>query len=274
MSHFLKAIERARSASKDLGLNLPDEAPSADLFDSPWGIDERPEPTAITPRVAPASTPAPILRIHPDVFDRVVINRNVSPLAVEQYRMLAASLHRWQGVTGGKVVLVAGTASGDGATLTTVNLAITLAGAYRRRVLLVDGDQRENGLHKALMASRGTHRERSSGAPPPPVAVGPRLNVVAAKPSTGDAAPTLTPSTIALLERSREGFDWVLLDVDAGIDARLLSEHVDGIVLVLAAGKTGRDTSNHAVSTLGRGRILGVVLNGVDPGDVPDGASV
>ncbi len=289
MSHFQKALERARSVTAGKGLNLPEEAPSADMFETPWGIEEplerpeqlgqgaspeQPAAKAVTPRVAGAPAPAPTLRIHPDVFDKVVAHSDVSPIVVEQYRMLAASLHRWQGATGGKVVLVAGTAARDGATLTTVNLAITLTGAYRRRVLLVDCDLREHGLHTALMASGSRRPGASSGVPPAPVAVGPRLSVVAAGLATRDPARTLPASTITLLERGREAFDWVLVDVDAGSDMRLLAPHVDGTVLVVAAGKTGRAAAEEVITALGRDRVLGVVLNGIHPRDMPDRAAL
>jgi Mrp family chromosome partitioning ATPase len=276
MSRFQKALDRARSTSAGQGLNLPEEAPSIDMFEAPWGIDERPERpalAAVPARAAVAPRPALAQRFHPDLSDRVVVHSNVPPIVVEQYRMLAASLQRWQADTGGKAVLVAGAAAGDGATLTTVNLAITLTGAYQRRVLLVDCDRRGSGLHMALVVGRGGDPATSYG-PPASVAVTPRLSVVHAGATTGDPERTLTANVITLLEREREGFDWVLLDtpaISAGPEARFLSEHVDGAVLVIGAGKSGRRVLADAVSALGRERVLGVVLNGVDPRDMPDG---
>ena len=242
---------------------------------------ERPEQPAANPLVprvagaaAPAAAPAPTLRIHPDVFEKVVVHSNAVPAVVEQYRRLAASLHQWQGATGRKVVLVIGAAPVDGATLTTLNLAITLTAAYRRRVLLVDCDRRENRLHWALMVGRGTSHVTPSGEPPAPVAVGPRLSIVRADAATRDAEHTLAPRTMALLQRGREEFDWILLDVDASSDARPLLKHVDGAVLVVAAGKTGRRAAEDAVAVVGRDRVLGVVLNGIHPRDLPDGTSL
>jgi Mrp family chromosome partitioning ATPase len=40
------------------------------------------------------------------------------------------------------------------------------------------------------------------------------------------------------------------------------------VVLVVAAGRTGFDLVTRAVATVGRDRILGVVLNGVDKRDL------
>jgi protein-tyrosine kinase len=288
MTHFEKALARARAGTVGPGLNLPEEAPPVDLFETPWGIAERPErperpaqpdanplaPPRVASEAAPAVAPAPTLRIHPDVFEKVVVHSSAAPSVVEQYRRLAASLHRWQGATGRKVVLVVGSASVAGATLTTLNLAITLTAAYRRRVLLVDCDRREDGLHRALLVGRGTGQVTSSGEPPVPVAVGPRLSIVRADAATRDAQPALAPRTMTLLQRGREEFDWILVDVDASSDTRPLLSHMDGVVLVVAAGKTGRRAAEDAVAALGRDRVLGVVLNGIHPGDLPDGTSL
>jgi Mrp family chromosome partitioning ATPase len=47
-------------------------------------------------------------------------------------------------------------------------------------------------------------------------------------------------------------------------DASLLAEHVDGVLLVVRAGQSQHPAVQKAVETLGRERILGVVLNGVE----------
>jgi len=47
-------------------------------------------------------------------------------------------LHHEQADSGLKVLMVASPLSGDGKTLTAVNLALTLSESYHRRVLLVD----------------------------------------------------------------------------------------------------------------------------------------
>ncbi len=51
-------------------------------------------------------------------------------------------------------------------------------------------------------------------------------------------------------------------------DANLLADHVDGAVLVVSAGQTASTLVDTAIRVIGRERILGVVLNGVDPRDM------
>jgi Mrp family chromosome partitioning ATPase len=63
----------------------------------------------------------------------------------------------------------------------------------------------------------------------------------------------------------------VLLDtppIGALADADLLSDVVDGVLLVVGAGRTGYRLAERAAKVLGRDRVLGVVLNGVNEADL------
>ncbi len=67
-----------------------------------------------------------------------------------------------------------------------------------------------------------------------------------------------------LVDEARETFDWVLIDTPPiGLlsDASLLSQIADGALLVVKAGSTPYDLVQRAVATLGKDRVLGVVLN-------------
>ena len=48
-------------------------------------------------------------------------------------------------------------------------------------------------------------------------------------------------------------------------DINIYSTLVDGILLVIQAGKTPRSLVKRALSTLAADKIIGAVLNGVDP---------
>jgi Mrp family chromosome partitioning ATPase len=76
-----------------------------------------------------------------------------------------------------------------------------------------------------------------------------------------------------LLEEGAERFDWVIVDtppVAVATDAGLLGEMVDATILVIRAGHTPHAAVRHAVDTLGRDRIVGVVFNGVEQAEVSD----
>jgi MinD-like ATPase involved in chromosome partitioning or flagellar assembly len=70
----------------------------------------------------------------------------------------------------------------------------------------------------------------------------------------------------ALLPELQREFDYVLIDappMEAGDDSVMLSRHAEGIVLVLRAHSTRRETARKAVRDLENAdvRVLGAVLN-------------
>ena len=75
------------------------------------------------------------------------MSKSAAPLLVEQFRSLAATLHRAQLEQPLKSVIVTSASPGDGKSHVAVNLALTLSDSYRRRVLLIDADLRRPSLH-------------------------------------------------------------------------------------------------------------------------------
>jgi Mrp family chromosome partitioning ATPase len=70
-----------------------------------------------------------------------------------------------------------------------------------------------------------------------------------------------------IVGEAREAFDWVILDtppIAVLTDASLLAAMVDTAVLVIRAARTPLAAAQRALETLGRGRVLGVVLNAVE----------
>ena len=71
-----------------------------------------------------------------------------------------------------------------------------------------------------------------------------------------------------LLDRLSPLFDWVILDSPPAVamsDASLLAEMCDGVLMVIAYGKTPFDVAQKAREQLKKFRLLGVVLNRVEP---------
>jgi protein-tyrosine kinase len=282
MSRFDKALERARATSAaesgSFEVMLPEEAPPDDVFDAPWRVTENPPEAA--KRLAHVPTPrlpgghGTTLRLHADLAEKVVADAAAPRMVVEQFRKLAGSLHQWQLEHGAKVVMVMSAVSAEGKTLTALNLALTLSGSYRRRVLLLDCDLRRPMMHEALQvaAEPGIAETAATGTPVAPIEVSPLLSFVPAGRRADDPVGALTSSgVIALIEQGRADYDWVVLDTPPAAvvpDASLLNDQADGVVLVVAAGRTGFDLVTRAVATVGRDRILGVVLNGVDKRDL------
>ena len=283
MTKYDKALERAggRIPGSDVpfSVKVPEEAPPPETFDAPWNIVARPpaervrrEPAAGGP-AARADEP-PVLRVHPNLAEKVVGETGTPPAITEQFRKVAGSLHQWQLDHAGKVVMVASAVAHEGKTLTALNLALTLSGPYQRQVLLIDCDLRRPSLHDALQMPNapGVAEYAESAAPPVPRAVAPRLAFVPGGRTSDDPVGALTSRGVAaLIEHGRANFDWVVIDTPPLVavpDASLLNDLVDGVVLVLGAGKTRYDLATRAIAAVGRDRILGVVLNTVEARDM------
>jgi capsular exopolysaccharide synthesis family protein len=204
--------------------------------------------------------------------DRVVTSPKVPASTVEQYRRLAATLHRLHTEQGLRTLTVTSSVPREGKTLTTVNLAMTLSESYKRRVLLVDADLRRPSIHHVFgfPAGRGLCEALRSapGDTVPLLHASPRLSMLAAGAAEGDSMTALaSPRMAELLEEAASEFDWILLDAppvalmaDAGVLVRLTR----AVILVIGAGSTPYKVVERVVTEVGRENIIGTVLNRAD----------
>jgi capsular exopolysaccharide synthesis family protein len=213
--------------------------------------------------------------------EKLIANPQLQPVAVEQYRRVAAILHHAQKERGISRILVASALAEEGKTLTATNLALTLSESYKKRVLLVDADLRRPGVNITFGIAKqaGLSEALTSEAPKKlsVIQLSPTLAVLPAGHPNQDPMQGLTsPRMAQILEEATELFDWVIIDSPpVGIlpDAKLLARMVDNVVFVIAAGKTPYAAIQRAADALGRDSILGVVLNRVDPKVASLGAS-
>jgi protein-tyrosine kinase len=211
--------------------------------------------------------------------EKLVIASRPEQSTVEQYRKLAAVLHHAQVERDLKVVMVSSAISGDGKTLTSTNLALTLSESYRRRVLLIDADLRRPSIHEVFhvknkngltecLAAETEHRL-------PLIQASPYLSLLVAGRPDSDPMSGLTSGRMhRLIGEAAATFDWVIIDTPPVVllpDANLLAAMVDAAILVIGAGKTPYKLITRAIDALGRNKILGVVLNRVDPGCLAGG---
>jgi protein-tyrosine kinase len=212
--------------------------------------------------------------------EKLVANPQLQPVAVEQYRRLAAILHHAQKERGIRRILVASALAEEGKTLTATNLALTLSESYRRRVLLIDADLRRPGVNIAFGIAKQSGLSEALASEEPQklsiIQLSPTLAVLPAGHPNQDPMHGLTSLRMSqILDEATEMFDWVIIDSPpVGIlpDAKLLARMVDNVVFVVAAGKTPHGAIQRAADALGRDRILGVVLNRVDPRTAAPGA--
>jgi capsular exopolysaccharide synthesis family protein len=216
---------------------------------------------------------APATRaFNPEWLARLVVAPQPNPTVVEQFRGLAASLHRAQGAGSLKTVLVTSSAPSEGKTLTSLNLALTLSESYRRRVLLIDADLRRPSLRSIAQLPDGPGLSEGLKAPTAQklsvVQLTRSLTLLPAGRPDPDPMSSLTSSRMhRVLEEAVAGFDWVVIDappIGPIADAGLLAAMVDAVLLVIRAGETSCGLVQNAIDMIGRDRIFGVVLNSVE----------
>ena len=264
-----EALRRSNvDAAQGTGAAAP--APAA----SPWLVEER----------KPAEAPAPVERERPArhggfdarAIERLVVSKTAGPLLVEQFRGLAATLLRIRGERPLKSVLVTSPAPGDGKSHVAVNLALTLSDSYKRRVLLVDADLRRPTLHQLFRIPNAKGlgealQEKADGKVGAVQVSGTLTLLPAGHPEPNPLGGLSSGRMKHLVADAASEFDWVIIDsppVGVLADAHLVSETVDGAILVVRAGVTSFPDVEAAAGTLGRERILGVVLNAVDTAEI------
>ena len=231
-----------------------------------------PSAPAIVPPAERGRSTSPTFQLSEAVQGKVVISRDTSPISIEQYRRLAATLHGLHVSAGLRTIMVSSALPRDGKTLTTTNLALTLSESHSRRVLVIDADLRRPSLHTVfgLENRAGLAEGLHAGATGSLLVteVSPTLTVLTAGiPDPHPMAGLTSERMAAILKEAASRFDWVLLDTPPiGLisDAQLLAGLVDGVLLVVAAGSTDYVAVSKTVKALGRERILGVVLNRVE----------
>ncbi|MBW3630978.1 MAG: polysaccharide biosynthesis tyrosine autokinase [Gemmatimonadetes bacterium] len=192
----------------------------------------------------------------------------------EAYRTLRTNLLFSQAVRSLRTLLVTSTSPSEGKSTTASNLAVTYA-QQGVRVLLVDCDLRKARLHKVfgVVRSPGLTELLLGHAKPAEVLHGTQVEGLSFL-----AAGTLPPNPAELLGGGRmrkaleglsERFDIVIIDAPpllAASDAAILGTMVDGVLMVVRAGKTERGGALKAMQQL-RGvgaNVVGAVLNDPD----------
>jgi capsular exopolysaccharide synthesis family protein len=204
----------------------------------------------------------------PAYRSRLVVERDTPPETTEQYRRLAAAMHRLQAEQSLRRLMVSSAVPGEGKTLTVVNLAMTLSEFYERRVLLIDADLRRPSVHDVFGISNTSglcDALRAERTEPQFSRVSPKLWVLPAGTPDSDPMAVLASKQMEQFVVELEAsFDWILLDAPPlGLmaDATLLARLTRAVVVVVAAGSTPYALVERAIADIGREHIVGTVLN-------------
>ena len=192
--------------------------------------------------------------------------------AAEAYRTLRTNLTFTALDNPIETLLVTSSAPGEDKSTVIANLAVTMAQG-ERRIILVDADLRRPSLHEIFEVSndRGLTSmivEETTLDDPPLVKVGvDNLWLLPSGPIPPNPAGILGSHKMEhVIDALKGRADVVLFDappVVAVTDAAVLGTKVDGVLLVVCAGRTRREHIERAKEQLERVhvRIVGAVLN-------------
>ena len=213
--------------------------------------------------------------------DKSIVLTDPRGSASESYRTLRTNLQFLAGQQGAKSIVVTSPSSSEGKTVTTVNLAIALAQAGQR-VVVVSADLRRPTVERHFGVdgnSRGLSSWLSGESGSLDSVIVPtnvdNVAVVPSGPIPDHPAELLTSTRLdQLIATLSERADVVLFDsvpTLAVADAAILSSRADAAVLVIDSSSTHRPAALHSKEELERvgGSLLGVVLNFFDVGGSP-----
>ena len=211
--------------------------------------------------------------VNPRVDDNLVSLTAPESLAAEQYLGLRLKIERLRQTRDVRVIAFTSPGSGDGKTVTSINIAGALARGSDDRVLLIDADLRSPSIERNLGVEAGVAPGLADAIADPSLAFSATVQrpahlefaiVSAGKASVPPHQVLRSPRLEALLAEARQQFDYVLLDTPPlapVFDAALLSQSVDGLVIVVAAHATPRKLLEEALNLLDPAKVLGIVFN-------------
>lgn len=166
--------------------------------------------------------------------------------------------------------VVTSSLAGDGKTTTTVSLAVSIASA-EQRVLLIDADMRKPSIHRYFnMEYSDGLSEFLAGLTDQPnlrYAEADGVTVLTAGQIPPNPAELLGSKQFdVLLEKMRERFDYIIIDtppVNIVTDATVFASSITGYVFVVQSGKNQRRDLQDAIRQIEEmnGNIVGLVLN-------------
>jgi len=203
---------------------------------------------------------------------RLITFYDPDSLASEQFRKLRTRLLRLRLPHPPRTILVTSARAGEGKTLVSVNLAAGIAHEFNAHALLVDCDLRNPSLGSWFGISNGYglsdylvgKKEISQLLLKTEIE---RLRILLGGTLQDDPAELVGSARMESLInelKSRYSDRYIIFDSTpllATSEPEILSKLVDGILIVVRAGETPRETVKQAIASLEKEKILGIVLN-------------
>ena len=170
-----------------------------------------------------------------------------------------------------RLVVVSSAGSGDGKTVTAINLAGALALGADTQVILVEGDLRRSGIAKLLglpeQPGMGEYLSGKCGLEDIIIRIEqfPNLSVVLAGKDSANPVELLeSPRFPAVCREFRQRYKFVVFDappMDTVADYDLIAHQCDGVVMVVRPDRTDRKLCLEGLANVPKGKLIGVLMN-------------
>lgn len=225
------------------------------------------------PYLGPVPVIAPNDNQGKDVPPEMVVLNSPKSAASEAYRGIRTGILFSSAESEPQVIMVTSAGPQEGKTITSSNLAITMAQSGNK-VVLLDCDMRRPRVNKLFGISRNRGMtnllvEKTDLKLTVFNTSIPNLHVIPSGPIPPNPSEILGSKRMEeLIEVLRKNFTRIIIDtppITAVTDATLLGKLSDGVVLVVRANRTVRDMAKTGLEQLRAvgAKLLGVVLNGV-----------
>lgn len=204
----------------------------------------------------------------------LIAHQNPKLPITEQYRLIRTNIQFSSIDKEMKSIVITSAEPSEGKSTTAANLAIVIA-QQGKPVLLVDTDLRKPTVHYAFNASNMDGltcvlTKKMSLDEAIVKTFVPNLSILTSGSLPPNPSELLASNAMeTVLNELKQRFDYIIFDTPpilAVADAQILANKCDGVVMVVASGKTHKDRVLKAKELLekAKAKLLGVVLNGVE----------
>jgi polysaccharide chain length determinant protein (PEP-CTERM system associated) len=199
-------------------------------------------------------------------------------IETEQYRILYTNINEFSEKHNKQIFSITSSLSGEGKTLTSLNLAVVMSRDFNKNVLLLEGNfknpsitkyikrELENGLVDMLLNKNNLHSTLIPFSETIIPFAHDKLSILPAVKSVNNSSSLLSSENMKeLIKILKNQYDFILIDSPPILplsDMNIFEEVVDGIVLIVRAEKTPKNALIKALEVFKTDKIIGFVLNG------------
>ena len=206
----------------------------------------------------------------PIADDIPVLVPSENPFAAEEFRKLKTQIFHWPPGPP-HIVLVTSAFPNEGKTMVSVNLATAISQEIHKEAILIDADLRKPSIHfEKHRHSMGLSNYLTDQTPLSDILVqseAENFRVIPAGPPSRKSTELIGSRRMEELLKSLRAFGedtFIIIDSPPLLSTSepvLLSKWVDGVILVVMADRTPRESVRRALQSIDRQKIIGVVLN-------------